>query len=380
MKIWFVALSCLYISACVTKVENASNIHSKEVSQWQDLAAFSGNELVNLGFTITANIRIDNSKDGDNLYITDIKLTSIKSNKELDLLSPSFAMRFVCGSECYRLSQLKQIEGVPQTKVAQFFEENEGAFFRFYGKLSQLNKTIMLFRETNSKELKKYLKRLITINTKYDSLELFLAEFEELLNEDEWAYFIENDRVNLYTESKYKLITNNLNDLPVNNESILDLPIDNDETTGAITTPNSHWKSFNKSGVIDEENFTGDELLVAQLISEQERKLAYNYENSQVWKASKEKNVMVGDVVCTFSDSRFGVVALIKDSVAKVSIVGQAIVILDGVNFEAPKGFLFSDQEEFYFQEQQVNKDYAISDLASCDIAHLREGEVLDNE
>lgn len=379
MKLIILILVSFFIFSCTSKIDEGAAVHTKEASQWQDLASFSGNELKYWGLTISADIIVDKGLSNSRLVLANVRLSKIESKIGLDLLSPKFSELFACDIDCIRLSKLAQINGASKTELAQFFDEEEGKFFRFYGELSELNKRLALYRSVSPDAFGKYIKQLASLNSQHDSLKVFIEDFRANLKVEAWEYFVASGQLNKNKPVQFKTLNGMVDDLPLSDSLIINLPLEADETKNTINSdPRVSWEGNKTIDYISQSGLTTDELVVAKLLKERENRLAFNFNKTSGWEAAKKKRVMVGDVVCTYSNSRFGVVSFIDGDSAKLSVAGQAMMITDGVTRRPQKGYLFSEVREFSFIEVELVEIYALTDVAACDIDYLREGRTAE--
>jgi hypothetical protein len=56
-------------------------------------------------------------------------------------------------------------------------------------------------------------------------------------------------------------------------------------------------------------------------------------------------------------------------------MIAQARVLVDGMKLYLQPGHLFTSAESFYFVKGSPNRTYALSDIATCNLEHLKRGQ-----
>jgi hypothetical protein len=124
----------------------------------------------------------------------------------------------------------------------------------------------------------------------------------------------------------------------------------------------------------DELFYTGltpDELFYANLIS----KTASLSVITSNWEQAKQNALQVGSIVCSFSDNSFGVVKKLEANDVTLDVIAQARVLVDGMKLYLQPGYLFTSAESFYFVKGSPNQTYTLSDIATCNVEHLKRGQ-----
>jgi hypothetical protein len=80
--------------------------------------------------------------------------------------------------------------------------------------------------------------------------------------------------------------------------------------------------------------------------------------------------------VCSYSDNIFGLVTGIDNSKITLDVIAQAQMVVDGVKQHTPQGYLFTAPESFYFIKAPLNETYPQSDIATCNVEHLKRGQI----
>lgn len=356
----------LLLFACQSKLEKIGQEHAKEVVKWQELARYAGNELKPLGLTVTAGVQIHQSKEETTYSIINVQLNRNANNTEIDLLSPEFAEKFACSDKCQKLGLYDSNFTKQATQLSSFFYTEEGRFFEFYGKLSRLNDTLADYRASSPVILKQYLNLMVNRKLIFDSLLEFIEYFEKHITEEKLLVFSKSGFVSPVPD---RLSPTFMEDLVANlplNWDVSDSPSDaiqvSDSPSNAIQMPDSNW-NINDA--------TPDELFFDALLSEAPTELAIR----RNWEKAKQYAVQVGSIVCSFSDNIFGVVKGLDADKVTLNAIAQARVEVDGMKLYPQPGYLFTAAESFYFVKGSFNETYPLSDIATCNIEHLKRGQ-----
>jgi hypothetical protein len=422
-----VALKCtclllsLWLVGCQSSLNNIGQEHAKEVVKWQELARYAGNELKYLELTVTAGVQINQSADKTSYSIVKVQLNRDSNITEIDLLSPEFAEKFACGKECQKLGLYDSNFAKQETQLTSFFFTEEGRFFEFYGRLTRLNDTLADYRASSPAILKKYITLLLNRKLVFNSLSEFLDHIEMHITEDKLLAYSEsgfispvNDR--LSSTFLDDVIANIPNDWQLNELIIPDaddnwgvnnliLP-DADWQANDLILPNTHWQADDSTLpdanwqannlIVPDANWQANNLIVPdanwqannlilpdahwnsnalkpdRLFMEIEQNLPTSYLN---WEQAKQYTIQAGSIACTFSDNSFGVVKKVEANKVILKVIAQARVIVDGMKLYPQPGHLFTAVESFYFVKGSLNDTYPLSDIATCNIEHLKRGQ-----
>ncbi|MBU2917116.1 hypothetical protein KO505_03950 [Psychrosphaera sp. F3M07] len=387
-KLTIVLVFFLLLLGCQTKLDKAGYRHAADITAWRELARYSNIELSYWGLTITANIQVVEGTEGLEYELKNIKLSPINGNSDLDLLSSQFMTRFACKDDCKSLSKYNTKEQFLGSLLSNFFEQQEGQFFRFYGRLTQLSDHMNLLKSESPSETKKYLNWIVEKNESFNSLGEFIGYFEEMLEADKFITFIENSNIfesgNRYELDSYpndginqETAMTDINDLPYREtvmNDINDLPYGETAMTDINDLPYREGSNGIPNGILNT-NFSVEtpyKQVIQSLIEQEESKLPHSYQKQQTWLFAKTKKINEGDWVCTFSDNSFGVVKVISKDTVLLKIHGQARHIIDGVKLMPLAGHLFSENKDFYFIKKQLEQSYRLSDVAPCGIDYVQ--------
>lgn len=336
------------LTGCQTAIESVGDNHFSSAVKWKQLASYTGDELLNSGYTITGNLRIKKQSDISQFVLTDIKLVNLQKLSGINLLSPSFRKETICGEKCHILSSTKSDKS--ETVLTQFLRENEAELFEFYGRLTLLNKKLIRYGQTERDLLINYLNWIVKKNQIYSTPLDFIADFETYINDES---------ITAYVESK--------GDLNLNKKLIAYDDFDKSMYSEGENVPNPTDDWFDE-GVVKP---TLDEQLIERAIIESENMLPYSVIISKNWQESKKRLFDTGDIVCTFSDNVFGVVEWVEQENVSIARKGIANRIVDGVKVSAMSGHLFSHLETFYFSKLDDSEVYNKSDVATCAIGYM---------
>jgi hypothetical protein len=361
-KYTFILFILLFVG-CQSKLEMIGQEHAKEVLKWQELARFAGNELKYLGLTVTAGVQINQKPEGTSYSIVKVQLNRDANHTEIDLLSPELAEKFACGEECQKLGLYDSNFAKQETQLSSFFFNEEGRFFEFYGRLTRLNAALADYRASSPDILKEYLTLMLNRKLTFNSLLEFVSHLETHVTEEKLLAFSTSG---LISPVEDRLSATFMDDL------IANLPKNwqiSDEQTDTLQTDTLQMPSNNWSTDVS----TPDELLFETLIS----KVTSANTIAENWEQAKQYEVQVGSIVCSFSDNIFGVVKGLETNNVSVNVIAQARVIVDGMNLYQQSGHLFTTAESFYFVKGSFNETYPLSDVAACNIEHLKRGQNL---
>jgi hypothetical protein len=361
-KYAFVLFSLLFIG-CQSKLDKIGQEHAKEVMKWQELARYAGNELKYLGLTVTAGVQVNQNPEGTSYSIVKVQLNRDANHTEIDLLSPELAEKFACGKDCQKLGLYDSNFAKPETQLSSFFFEEEGRFFEFYGSLTRLNDTLADYRASSPEILKKYLTLMLNRKLIFNSLSEFMDNLEMHVTEEKLLAFSKSGFI---SPAEDRLSSTFIDDLTAN------LPTEWEINVDYVKMPDDDWNS--NASTPDELFYTGltpDELFYANLIS----KTATLYVRTSNWEQAKQNAIQLGSIACSFSDNSFGVVKELEANEATLDVIAQARVLVDGMKLYPQPGYLFTSAESFYFVKGSPNQTYTLSDIATCNIEHLKRNQ-----
>jgi hypothetical protein len=366
-------LFCLLFVGCQSKIEKIGQQHAEEVLKWQELARYAGNELKYLGLTVTAGVQINQSAEGTTYSIVNVQLNRDANHTEVDLLSPEFAEKFACGKDCQKLGLYDSNFTKPETQLSSFFFEEEGRFFEFYGRLTRLNYTLADYRASSPDILKKYLTLMFNRKLSFNSLSEFIDNLEKHVTENKLLAFSKSGFISPVEDRLSSMFIDDLTaNLPTEWEiNVDDVKMPDDDWNSNASTPD---ELFYTGLTPDELFYTGltpDELFYANLIS----KTASLSVITSNWEQAKQNALQVGSIVCSFSDNSFGVVKKLEANDVTLDVIAQARVLVDGMKLYLQPGYLFTSAESFYFVKGSPNQTYTLSDIATCNVEHLKRGQ-----
>jgi len=362
-----VLLVTLVIVGCQSKLDQIGQEHAKEVVKWQELARYAGNELKYLGLTITAGVQITQSPEEITYSIINVQLNHDADHTEVDLLSPEFAEKFACGVECEKLGLYDSNFAKQQTQLTSFFSKEEGNFFEFYGRLTRLNVILANYRASSPEILKKYLNLMLNRKLVFNSLSEFFDHLDRHVTEDKLLAFSRSGFISpvedrLSSTFKDDLISNlppnwGINDMQVN---VSRTPDDNWDLNAIM--PDDNW---------DSNTFTPDDLFYNRLLDKMPTATVIRLN----WEQAKQSTIQIGSIACSFSDNSFGVVKQLETNQATLEVIAQARVEIDGMKLYPQPGYLFTAPDSFYFVKAKPKETYPLSDIAPCNIEHLKRGQ-----
>ncbi|MFT6284392.1 MAG: hypothetical protein ACJAXM_000864 [Arenicella sp.] len=374
---------CLLFVGCQSKIEKIGQQHAEEVLKWQELARYAGNELKYLGLTVTAGVQINQSAEGTTYSIVNVQLNRDANHTEVDLLSPEFAEKFACGKDCQKLGLYDSNFTKPETQLSSFFFEEEGRFFEFYGRLTRLNDTLADYRASSPDILKKYLTLMFNRKLSFNSLSEFIDNLEKHVTENKLLAFSKSGFISPVEDRLSSMFIDDLTaNLPTEWEiNVDDVKMPDDDWNSNASTPDELFYTgltpdelFYTGLTPDELFYTGltpDELFYANLIS----KTASLSVITSNWEQAKQNALQVGSIVCSFSDNSFGVVKKLEANDVTLDVIAQARVLVDGMKLYLQPGYLFTSAESFYFVKGSPNQTYTLSDIATCNVEHLKRGQ-----
>lgn len=360
-KYFAFSLCFLLLVGCQSSVDEAAKEHAEDVLIWQELANYAGDGLSYWDLTIVGSI-VANEEGADSPYkLADIRLQYKGKHNQIDLLSPKFAERFVCGKTCKNLNLYTGNEELGSSVLSDFFDVEEGRFFRFYGQLVNFNNKLQFYRDNSGKHFAGYMKTVVSSGEPQQSLEQFLQWFDSQLNDDLVTSFVENDYSRVIAiDSPFKNV--------VGKES---KRFSEDSPARDWLQEGEEAQNYELTDVVSVDERTDDEQLRFDLIREQEQKLSTNFARSYNWQLAKEKEIKLGKLVCTFSDNVFGIADALGEKEVSIKLIGEARVFVDGLSQIPSSGYLYSEPVDFYYSENTNLISRDITDVALCNIDYI---------
>jgi len=383
---------------CQATLSDIGQDHAKEVVKWKELARYAGNELKHLGLTVTAGVQINESTEGTTYSIVEVRLDRDADTTEIDLLSPEFAEKFACGEECQKLGLFDSKFAKQETQLTSFFFTEEGRFFEFYGRLTRLNEVLADYRETSPAVLDKYLTLMLNRELVFDSLSDFIEDLE---------IHITNEKLLAFSGSGFISPVEDRSSSTFLNDVIASFP--NDWQDNHLTKPGDDWQLTNtetpgndwqlddsivpsEDWKIDDGKLPSDDwkvgasgspsddwgsngLIPSGLLAGITQGLATSNASYRSWEQARQYMVQVGSIACTFSDNSFGVVKAVDTNNVTLEVIAQARVVVDGMKLYPQAGHLFTTADSFYFVKGLLSETYPLSDIATCNVEHLKRGQ-----
>ncbi len=391
-------LLSLFLLGCQSTLNDIGQDHAKEVVKWQELARYAGNELKHLGLTVTAGVKINESAEGTSYSIVKVQLNRNSNTTEIDLLSPKFAEKFACGEECQKLGLFDSNFAKQETQLTSFFFTEEGRFFEFYGRLTLLNETLADYRVTSPAVLDRYLTLMLNRRLVFNSLSDFIEDLEIHITEEKLvafsgsgfispvadrasSTFVDDVIANFPSEWQDDYLTMPGNDWQVTNTAIPStdwqnndskIP-DNDWEFDDSKIPSDGWKINDLNTPSDDWSY--NELVPNWLLAGVSKDLTTADPTHRSWEQAQQYMVQVGSIACTFSDNRFGVVKAVDTNNVTLEVIAQARVVVDGMKLYPQAGHLFTAADSFYFVKGLLSETYPLSDIATCNVEHLKRGQ-----
>jgi hypothetical protein len=378
-------LLILLLLGCQSSLNKIGQEHAKEVLKWQELARYAGNELKYLGLTVTTGVQINQSAGQTSYSIIKVQLNRDSNHTEIDLLSPEFAEKFACGTECQKLGLYDSNFAKQETQLTQFFFAEEGRFFEFYGRLTLLNDTLADYRASSPAILKKYLALMLNRKLVFNTLSEFLDNLEMHVTEEKLLAFsnsgfispVENRLSSTFVDDVVAALPNDwqVDDLRMPDDDWLvnDLRMpDDDWLVNDLRMPDDDWLVNDLRMPADD--WDSNPLTPDMLLVKIAQDLPTSYARHESWEQAKQNTIQLGSIACTFSDNSFGVVKSLEANKVTLQVIGQARVIVDGMKLYLKPGHLFTATESFYFVKSTLNETYLLSDIATCNIENLKRG------
>ena len=316
-KIIVFFLLILSLTGCTSRIQDTAVEHKLTAYKWKELAEYAGLTLDSYRVTIAASITLNDAAGVETLeyMISDIHLTSKILNKEVDLLAPSFERQFVCNTNCYPVNEL-QPNHKEGTLLIQVYRNQEIPLFEFYGELTKINEKIETLKALAPEKLKRLMYNLTLQRKSFKTIEEFIDFFKGAFTQDHFIKFEQKERFGkLYLVDETQNWTTE------------------DVTNGLPASPPDYMRYIDKE-------------------------------------EDGNQEVLLGSMVCTFSDSSFGVLVEKNETNVLVALLGKALLIRDGVLITPPFGYLFSNMEAFDYSDVKLeNKLYNINDIGKCNLA-----------
>ncbi|MEP1449118.1 MAG: hypothetical protein ABJK37_23645 [Paraglaciecola sp.] len=331
----------LILAACTTPIELVGERHQSAAQKWYALSQYTSSELPVYGFTVIAQLGVNNKNGQFELALQNINLQPNADHVSLDLLRPDFMQKYVCDPKC---TQLVEYAG-ENTLLSDFLELYEFELFAFYGEMYVLNSAWVKLSNENAQVLGEYLTYLSNKQDGFDSLNDFIVFLKEASTLSAYREFINDPMLRhtslvkqFYLQPKSKKQTASFSDANWNEGQLTNDPTQNWDLTSEPKELET-WTTL----------------------------LETNTRTSQ-WIAVRDLPIINGTVVCSFADSYFGVVQSVSNKQVEVFIQGQARKNQDGLITNVTAGSLFQENANLEFLPMAENKQFIESDIAPCNI------------
>jgi hypothetical protein len=329
------------MTSCSTPVQLVGERHQLAAQKWYALSQYTSSELPNYGFTVIAQLGVNNKNGLSELALKKINLQPNANHISLDLLRPDFTQKYICNPQC---TQLVEYAG-ENTLLSEFLELYEFELFAFYGEMYVLNAAWVKLSNENAQVLSEYLIYLSNEKDGFDSLNDLIVFLKEATTLSAYRSFI-ND-----PEMRHTSLVKQYYLQPTSKAKTVSF-IDANWHEGELTNdPIQNWDLTSEPKEL--ETWTTP--------------LEPNTKTSQ-WIGVKELPIVKGDVVCSFIDSYFGMVQSVSTKHIEVFIQGQARKSQDGLNTNVTSGSLFQENANLEFLPMAEKKQFVKSDIALCNI------------
>lgn len=173
MKIFIlVFLLSLLISGCQTRQDIAGEQHKISADKWRQLSTYAGREFNKFGYTLVGSInQISSPNENEQRYeLVNLSLARKAKATEIDLLNPTFIMKYACGQRCFKISRFDPTIDGEEAFLYRFFDDNEGVVFEFYAELTLINQYIEVVNAADGRLIADYLNELHRSRLKFDDL------------------------------------------------------------------------------------------------------------------------------------------------------------------------------------------------------------------
>ncbi|WP_448567970.1 hypothetical protein [Thalassotalea ganghwensis] len=318
------------VAGCSSHQDLVADKHVKAVSKWHELAAFSKVKQIKLPFKITTELNASVRQGQNELAFTKIKLANTESNKEIDLLNPSFRNKYICLVQCMGLTEYVRINN--STLLDTYFSIYEFSLFDFYGRLYKLNRQVNRLKSIAQDDFSTYIDWLIKTEYQSDDLKSFITYLEKKLTLESYYQFRNNP------EDYYaKLFSENTDSLW-------------DETEEDYSPEIALWDLTDEIAPLNGENTS-----ITQL--------------QETFAELQKQPLDIGNIVCHFDNNTLGVVKAISGKRAKVKFMGSYQQFYDGQYLPAPSGYIFSNSKDFTMIKIEDIQYVNLSEIAKCDLS-----------
>jgi hypothetical protein len=377
-KFLFISCVVLGMEGCQSTLDVAGGEHKVVTEKWMELSKYAESNIESFGVTITAQLEISI----DNKFkLNNFKINTLSTKQDINLLAPNFDNKYICSPMCYQLIEYVNFSGENgATLLTNYFDRHEFELFKFYGDIQLLNKQLVKLAQHDELLLKNYLTLLAYQGASFESAKELIQFLTTALTKKALESFAENpdDLFSLMLKS-YKVIYK-VQGMGSSNEQ--------DEWTTDVSIEQNEWADVTRE---QDEWTISTEILEIAMLSEsnlqpealwlneapiQKKSTEGNETNNNItpdadlysWQAAKALPILVGNNVCSYKESYFGVVEAISFDKITVNILGQAKIINEGIVYPANEGELFTMNENLYFSPLTEKKFFKKSDVASCSL------------
>ncbi len=399
------------LSGCMSTLEALNPLVSKPAEpvkplmydgskdQWQR-AAFRPNDIFNrYELKIFASVKWKKRTDASSYRFENIQIGGDSDSYTFNLLHPQFSGKMACGWYCEYIDQpiTRPVIG-PYTMLDKIYEGQQSELLNFYDSLKRLNDRLLSVDPDYLHLMPSIIDRLATtpmgfeslahvvgyLNDYFDDID-FAAEFERLPAVDgvitadaqDTAQLPENQvQAAEQDDSDSTITVDTLTQTPAIAETAIDSqPFDygeRNESSQFLDTPNPD------SALLA--SFEAAPLMPYMLQSEPPPAPQYtpppapvavsdpakSTTDNSLWSTLNQREINIGQFVCSYQDNYFGEVAAINGQTVNVALKGQAKSLKDGLFVAAEPGVLFLTDADFSYLQSEDSKTFTQHQLAPC--------------
>jgi hypothetical protein len=402
-------MSCFLLAGfgCQSTLDIAGGEHKTVSEKWRALSNYAESNIGNYGITITARLAIG---EDENFKLTHFKITNKPSRQDIDLLTPNFENKYICSPTCYQLIEYFNFSGQDGTTLlTNYFDRHEFELFKFYGDIQLLNNQLVKLANHDQRLLQSYLTSLAHQSTSFERAKEFTQFLNTILTlaaldnfadnpEEIFSHFLKNYQIT--NENQWKKVNTEQDGWTGENTEQNEWTGENTEQdgwTGSNTeqdgwtvsnteqdgwtgsnTEQDHWTASTETPEVawSSETTISPETIWLKELPEQTHStdnivLASNQppDNPLLsWQSARAYPIKVGDNVCSYQESLFGIVAEISVNQVIVNLLGQAKRINEGIVYPAEQGDLFAINENVYFSPLTKKKSFEKHEIARCSL------------
>ncbi|AEP30355.1 hypothetical protein [Brumicola nitratireducens] len=349
------------LNACTSHIEQVGEKHKEAAQKWKEMANYVSSDLPEFGYTITADIQLNQSASGKQFELTNIQFATNQQTSTLDLLRPQFEFKYICIDSCVQLTEYTQtnlqfdeqaIKNVQEGSfLAKQLQRYEFELFDFYAALFVLNDNLMNLVTRDQSSFDSYLYYLVDQDFQAKTFKEFSAYAKKVLSLSAFNEYLTDPVV------QYQSTYNRLYGRPT--------PSDTVKFKGLVTADERLIKNT--------DFITEDELMIANasLISEDQASKTWQEPATVTlvqshWSVVNQLPITLGNTVCSYAQNYFGIVKSMGEQDVSLLVQGQAKQFADGVLLDIEQGSLFSSAMQVSFVPMAEDLVLLKSDLAPC--------------